>query len=362
MAMKAGGFDACFIAIGTHDGNHLDIPAADGKQMIDAISMLEHVEKGMMPNLGRVVAIVGGGNTAMDAARVARRLGVEEAIIIYRRDRAHMRAEPYEADSAFLEGVQARWLTNPTRFGKEGVTIEHIALNEDGSLQPTGELETLPVDSLVLALGQTADVEFVRKVSGVEIGRDDTIVVDERLMTGHPGIFAGGDVIGGIRTMTAATGHGKKAARAINAWLNGKTYEAPAKHPAVAFDMLNLPLFLDAGQTQMSELPAEARLGFAEVVAGISEREARYEADRCLSCGNCFECDNCFGACPEQAIIKLGKGHKYGVDLDLCTGCAVCFDQCPCHAIEMITEPEPVVARVGSLGEALAPHRFKLRP
>ena len=98
------------------------------------------------------------------------------------------------------------------------------------------------------------------------------------------------------------------------------------------------------------------------MVAGISAREARYEADRCLSCGNCFECDNCFAACPEQAIVKLGKGRKYTVDLDLCTGCAVCFDQCPCHAIEMIPEPESAGGRIGSLGEAMAPHRFKLRP
>jgi Pyruvate/2-oxoacid:ferredoxin oxidoreductase delta subunit len=119
--------------------------------------------------------------------------------------------------------------------------------------------------------------------------------------------------------------------------------------------MLNLPLFLDAGRSRMSELPVEARIGFAEVVGGISERQARYEADRCLSCGNCFECDNCFAACPEQAIIKLGKGRKYAVDLKLCTGCAVCFDQCPCHAIEMVAEP---VA-----GEdAPRPALFKLRP
>ena len=258
---QAGGFDACFVAIGTHDGNHLDIPAADGKQMIDAISLLEHVERGMAPELGRVVAVVGGGNTAMDAARVARRLGAEEAILVYRRDRAHMRAEPYEADEAFLEGVKAKWLTNPTRFGKEGVTIERIALGDDGSLQPTGELETLAVDTLVLALGQHADVAFLRKVAGIEIGRDDTIVVDERLMTGRPGIFAGGDVIGGIRTMTAATGHGKKAARAIDAWLRGETYEAPAKSPPVDFGMLNLPLFLDAGRTQASELPRRGAPG-----------------------------------------------------------------------------------------------------
>ncbi len=361
MAMKAGGFDACFVAIGTHDGNHLDIPAADGKQMIDAISMLENVEKGMAPNLGRVVAIVGGGNTAMDAARVARRLGVEEAIIVYRRDRAHMRAEPYEADSAFLEGVKAKWLTNPTRFGREGVTIEHIALDDDGSLHPTGEFETLPVDSLVLALGQSADLEFLRKVSGIDISRGDTVAVDERLMTGHPGIFAGGDAIGGPRTMTAATGHGKKAAHAIDAYLKGETYQAPAKNPPVNFHNLDLPLYLDAGRTHMSELPLEARTGFAEIVAGITQKQARYEADRCLSCGNCFECDNCLAACPEQAIVKLGEGQKYAVNLDLCTGCATCYDQCPCHAIEMIAEPEREGARVGSLGEPLVPHKFKLR-
>ena len=324
--------------------------------------MLEHVEKGMAPNLGRVVAVVGGGNTAMDAARVARRLGVEEAIIVYRRDRAHMRAEPYEADEAFLEGVKAKWLTNPTRFGKEGVTIERIALGDDGALHPTGELETLPVDSLVLALGQHADVEFLRKVSGIEIGRDDTIVVDERLMTGQPGIFAGGDVIGGLRTMTAATGHGKKAARAIDAWLSGETYQAPAEESARSISrMLDLPVFLDAGRTHMSELPVEARTGFAEVVAGITQKQARYEADRCLSCGNCFECDNCLAACPEQAIVKLGEGQKYIVNLDLCTGCATCFDQCPCHAIEMIAEPRTEGAKIGSLGEPLVPHKFRLR-
>ncbi len=361
-AIAEGGFDACFIAIGTHEGNHLDIPAADGRQMIDAISLLEQVERGMAPQLGRVVAVVGGGNTAMDAARVAKRLDVEEAILVYRRDRAHMRAEPQEADEAFLEGVTAKWLRNPTRFGKEGVTIERIALGEDGSLLPTGEFEILPVDTLVLALGQHADLRFLRKETDIGIGRDDTIVVDQRLMTGRPGIFAGGDVIGGLRTMTAATGHGKKAARAIDAWLRGEATEAAEKSPPIGFEALNLPLYLDAGRTTASELPLPARRGFAEVVAGISAREARYEADRCLSCGNCFECDNCFAACPEQAIVKLGKGRKYTVDLDLCTGCAVCFDQCPCHAIEMVPEWDSAGGRIGSLGEAMAPHRFKLRP
>lgn len=360
--METGGFDACFLAIGTHAGNHLDIPAADGRQMVDAISLLEQLERGETPQLGRVVGIVGGGNTAMDAARVARRLGVDEAVLIYRRDRTHMRAEPDEANAAFLEGVTAKWLSNPTRFDAEGVTVERIAIAADGSLQTTGETETLAVDTLVLALGQHAELDFLRDVEGVLIADDETISVDERLMTGRPGVFAGGDAIGGIRTMTAATGHGKKAARAIDAWLGGELYEPAAKSPPVDFAMLNLPLFLDAGRTATSELPLAARQGFAEVVAGIDARQARYESDRCLSCGNCFACDNCFAACPEQAIIKLGKGMKYRVDLDLCIGCATCFDQCPCHAIGMIADPEEAGGHVGSLGEQLSPHRFRLRP
>ncbi len=355
--MDAGGFDACFVAIGTHAGNHLDIPAVDGREMVDAVTMLEQVEAGNAPKLGRVVGVIGGGNTAMDAARVARRLGAQEAILIYRRDRAHMRAEPYEADEAFLEGVKAKWLHTPTRFGKEGVTVERIALGDDGKLNPTGEFETLPVDALVLALGQHAEVGFLRKVPGIEIGGGENVVVDKRLMTGHPGIFAGGDLIGGLMTMTAATGHGKKAARAIDAWLAGRVYAPPPKSSTVGFDKLNLPLFLDAGRSRPSELPVELRGGFAEVVAGIDERQARYEADRCLSCGNCFECDNCLAACPEQAITYLGKGNKYAVDLTLCTGCAVCFDQCPCHAIEMEQEPEAM--RLSDTHRV--PARFKVR-
>ena len=106
-------------------------------------------------------------------------------------------------------------------------------------------------------------------------------------------------------------------------------------------------------QTQ-SETAVGERKGFEEVVAGLSETEARFEAKRCLSCGNCFECDNCYASCPEQAIIKLGKGRYYRYDYDLCTGCAVCFEQCPCHAIEMIPEAEPS-------GAATMPAKFKVR-
>jgi Na+-translocating ferredoxin:NAD+ oxidoreductase RNF subunit RnfB len=153
--------------------------------------------------------------------------------------------------------------------------------------------------------------------------------------------------------MTAAVGHGKKAARNIDAWLRGGVYEKPAAHPPIPYEQLNLTVFLDADRREHAELPMHQRTGFDEIVAGLSEREARYEAMRCLSCGNCFECDNCYAACPEQAIVKLGKGRFYRVELDLCTGCAACFEQCPCHAIEMVTEAATVAERV--------PARFAVR-
>ncbi len=360
--MAAGGFDAAFVAIGTHVGNHLDIPATDGRQIIDAVSMLEAVEEGRAPRLGRVVAVVGGGNTAMDAARVAKRLGAEDAILIYRRDRAHLRADRYEADEAMLEGVKAKWLAVPTRFGKEGVTVEKIDLQPDGSLIPTGTFETLPVDSVVLALGQHADATLLRDIPGIEVTRDDVAKVDAQFMTGHPGIFAGGDLIGGIRTMTAAVGHGKKAARAIDAWLAGRTLAPVAKNPAVTFGMLNLPLFLDADRAAQAELPVHHRTDFSEVVAGLTEQEARKEAQRCLACGNCFECDNCYASCPEQAIEKLGPGKRYRVNIDLCSGCAVCYEQCPCHAIEMQPEPAGTAPPIGRFGEPVAPSKFRVRP
>jgi formate dehydrogenase beta subunit len=206
-----------------------------------------------------------------------------------------------------------------------------------------------------------ADVEFLKALPGIRIGRGDVIEVDNQMGIGHPGIFAGGDMIGGARTMPVAVGHGKKAARNIDAWLRGEVFDKPPKHAVVQFETLNLPVFLDAERRQQGEIPAEQRKGFEEVVAGLSESEARYEASRCLSCGNCFECDNCYASCPEQAIIKLGKGHFYRYDYDLCTGCAVCYEQCPCHAIEMLPEPAVAATTAASSREATMPAKFKVR-
>ena len=234
LAEKEGGrFDAVFLAIGAQVANHLDIPSMDGDKMIHALTLLEQVEMGHAPKLGRVVGIVGGGNTAVDAARVAKRLGAEEAVMIYRSDRKHMRANPSEATEAFAEGVKIRWMSTVKQFGHEEITVEEMQMLPDGSVTGTGKYEQLKTDSLVLAVGEHADVEFLKALPGIRIGRGDLVEVDNRMGIGHPGIFAGGDMIGGARTMTAAVGHGKKAARNIDAWLRGEVFDKPPKHEVV---------------------------------------------------------------------------------------------------------------------------------
>jgi formate dehydrogenase (NADP+) beta subunit len=342
---KQGDFSAVFIAIGAHVSRHVDIPARDATRVLDAVSFLRGVSTGERPLLGRRVIVYGGGNTAMDAARTAKRLGADEALIVYHRDRAHMPAHAFEADEALEEGVKIKWLTSIKEIAGPSLTVEMMELDANGRPQPTGKFETLQADAVVLALGQQTDSTFLRQVPGIVFKSEGTVVVGPDMMTGHPGIFAGGDMVPSERTVTVAVGHGKLAARHIDAWLRGTTYRAPAKAPVVDFPMLHLPVFSDADPSMQKMLAAGERTeGFTEVASGLSEVQARREAQRCLSCGNCFECDNCYAACPEDAIIKLGPGNRYRYDYAKCTGCAVCFEQCPCHAIEMIAEAPARVA------------------
>jgi len=275
----------------------------------------------------------------MDAARVARRLGAEEALIVYRRTRAQMPAHLEEAEDAEREGVRMNWLRTITAFDGPELTVEVMELDESGWPQPTGRLETLAADTVILALGQRTDTAFLRPVAGVEFSADGTVQVSTSMMTGSPGLFAGGDMVPSERTVTVGVGHGKKAARHIDAYLREAPANASAKHPLATFDALNLWYFGDNARRQQPERPTEERVAdFDEIVGGLTAEQALYESGRCLSCGNCFECDGCLGACPEDAVIKLGVGHRYRFDYDRCTGCATCFDQCPVHAIEMVRE------------------------
>ena len=341
--MREGNFDAVFIAIGAHISKRVDIPAREAGKILDAVGYLREVELGEAPKLGRRVAIYGGGNTAMDAARTAKRLGAEEAVIIYRRDREHMPAHDFEADEALAEGVKINWLRTIHNIDETTFKVEVMELDENGQPQPTGRYETLQADALILALGQNVDSALLQNVPDIEFRKDGTVIVDEGMMTGHPGIFAGGDMVPSERTVTIATGHGKHAARHIDAWLRGTEYTRPPRHPVVGYERLHVWYLTEADRRHQRELDAQIRAqGFAEVVTGLTEPEVLFEAKRCFSCGNCFECDGCYGACPENAVIKLGPGKRYRYDYELCTGCAVCYEQCPCHAIEMVAEPASV--------------------
>ncbi len=336
---EEGGFDAVFVAVGAHLSKRVDIPARDAGRILDAVTFLRSVASGEEPVLGRRVAVYGGGNTAMDAARVARRLGADEAMIVYRRTREQMPAHLEEAEDAEREGVRINWLRTITTFDGPELQVELMELDDSGYPQPTGRFETLAADTVILALGQESDTGFLREVPGVQVERDGTVQVSSSFETGCPGLFAGGDMVPCERTVTIGVGHGKKAARHIDAWLRTAAVASAPKHSEASFDKLHLWYFGDAARRSQPELPADERTtDFNEVLGGLTAVEAVYEAKRCLSCGNCFECDGCLGACPEDAVIKLGEGHRYKFDYDRCTGCAVCFEQCPVHAIDMVAE------------------------
>jgi NADPH-dependent glutamate synthase beta subunit-like oxidoreductase len=338
-AMVEGCFDAAFLAVGAHLGKRAYIPAGDSTRILDAVSVLRSMEGEERPMLGRRVAVYGGGNTAMDVARTAKRLGAEEAIVVYRRTRDRMPAHDFEVEEAEQEGVQMKWLSTIAHADVGRLVLEKMELDESGFPQPTGELEELEADALVLALGQETDLSLLDGVPGIEI-EDGVVKVGPTMMTGHPGIFAGGDMVPAERTVTVAIGHGKKAARSIDAWLRGGEYAPAPKHELADAAFLNSWYYADAPRTVQPKLElARRRSTFDEVTGGLDEETALYEARRCLSCGNCFSCDNCYGVCPDNAVLKLDDPDEpYAFDLDYCKGCGICAAECPCGAIEMVPE------------------------
>ncbi len=332
------GFDAAFLAVGAHIGKRAYIPAGASARILDAVSVLRSMEGQEKPKLGRRVIVYGGGNTALDVARTAKRLGAEEAIIVYRRTREKMPAHDFELEEALQEGVLVKWLSTIKQAGESSITVEKMQLDEKGFPQPTGAFETLAADSVVLALGQDVDLSLLNGVPGLEV-ENGVVKVGSNMMTGHSGLFAGGDMVPSERTVTVAVGHGKKAARHIDAWLGNKTYKKGAKHELAGFEKLNPWYYSDAPKTVRPLLDLIRRQStFEEVQGGLDEKNALFEARRCLSCGNCFECDNCYGVCPDNAVIKLGPGKRFQFNYDYCKGCGLCAAECPCGAIQMVPE------------------------
>ncbi len=335
---RDGMFDAVFLAVGAQLGKRVDIPAGDSSRVIDAVSFLHHVAEDDPPLLGRRVVVYGGGDTAFDAARTARRLGATDAVIVYRRNRERMGATGEEFEQALGEGVTVRWLSTVNKFDGDRIVLEKMKLNEEGFPEPTGEFEELDADSLVLALGQDTDLSLLEHADDVTV-RDGAVEVLDSMMASPSGIFAGGDAVPAQRTATVAIGHGKRAAHGIDNFVMGRSAEAKVRHELASFERLNTWYYADAPRTQRPELERVRRqTNFEEVIGGLTEDNALFEARRCMSCGNCFECDNCFGVCPDNAVIKLGENMRYEFNYDFCKGCGICVKECPCGAIDMVPE------------------------
>ncbi|WP_257535163.1 NAD(P)-binding protein [Mycobacterium ulcerans] len=327
---ETGNFDAVFVAVGAHLAKRVNIPFRDARSLIDAVSFLHQVAAGEKPELGSHVAVYGGGNTAMDAARVARRLGAQDTVIIYRRTEAQMPAHEEERQDAQREGVQINWLSTITAFDDHEIRVEQMELDDTGRPRPTGRFETLAADTVIMALGQETESAFMRTLPGVEFDRDGGVGLpdaDDRLSGCSPAAMVpcNAPSLPARRPPTTSTrGYGDST----NAHPSIRRRFRPAA-----------PVNFGDAAAPVTELSPRTGSADSTKMGGLSAEAATFEAGHCLSCGNCFECDGCLGACPEDAVIKLGRGHRYRFDYDRCTGCATCYDQCPVHAIEMITEP-----------------------
>lgn len=361
--------DAVFLSPGAGISANLDIPGEEHTNVLKGLDFLRHTNAKPSKVKGREVLVIGGGNTAMDVARSALRLGAQ-VIVAYRRTRAEMPAFGEEIDDAEEEGTVLQFLVRPVRVDRLAnerlaVTFQRMQL---GAADASGRAAAVPVegtdftmetDYLITATGESVDP--LSAPSGVV--KSDLIRVDRFLRTDKPGMFAGGDVIDQPRTIVTAIGAGKKAAVSIDLHLKGLlpeevfsrlgvglkgsiSFEAysvgrkgemeHAGEEVVSYDKLNTLYFEHSERVERKKRRAKvARKDFREVNLGLSEDEAKISAARCFACGTCNYCYNCYFFCPEGVIrLDVAKGTKY-VDYGHCKGCGTCAKSCPRSVVVM---------------------------
>jgi len=370
--LKLGGlkdYQGIFIATGAHRSRGLHIPGEKGKGVFSGLDLLRKINLGDKVKLGDKIAIIGGGNTAIDVARSVIRLG-KKATILYRRSKEEMPAFEDEIVEAIEEGVKIRYLVNPIRVQqKDSLKRLECMRMELGEKDESGRRRPVPIpnsnffideDSVMIAAGEEIEASFLPK--GME-EREGIILTQRDGSTGIKGIFAGGDLTSNQRTVSHAIGSGKKAALAIDCYLKGKDSEEairqiligegpsisifrhlyPDERPknphVVTFEELNTDYFEPSKRRRESKGPVKKRIkGFGEVTSGFTESTALEEAERCFSCGTCNECENCYVFCPDASIIKTEENFPHQVDYDFCKGCGICFSECPRGAISLKEE------------------------
>jgi 2-oxoacid:acceptor oxidoreductase delta subunit (pyruvate/2-ketoisovalerate family) len=365
LSRHGGDYQAIFVATGAHKSLQLAIPDEKGPGVIPGLTFLRNIRMGTTPKPGKRVAVIGGGNTALDAARSALRLG-SQPLVLYRRGEDEMPAFAAEFEEALDEGIDIRFLTQPVRImrqngrfvGLECVKMRLGDVDRSGRKRPIPIEDssfTLDVDGVLVAVGETPETDLVDDWEAVSI--DDASGSEETR------ILFGGDLVASQRTVAHAIGSGKKAAIAIDASLSGENpqealeasqigetggvsmrkhldpaYRALNRH-VVSFDELNTAYFERRRRTERLRVPASVRIrDFREVNRNFSRLQARYEAERCFSCGTCNECENCYVFCPDVSILRDMRKLKHAINYDQCKGCGICFTECPRRAISMVEE------------------------
>lgn len=338
-----GQFDAVLVCIGAQKSHMIEFAGHASIPIFDALTVLRDVEEDRPNRLFGRVVVYGGGNAAMDVARTAIRMGAHDVTVISREESDNMSAHRFEVKETLEEGAQIITSRSIKSIAGNKLTLERLKVSEEhhsGRLLvvETGEFETIEADIVVLAIGQNVDQSLFNDYSKINIS-NNVIEISPIMQTGQKGVFAAGDAVPSKRSVTTALGQGKKAARSINAWLNGQTYQPTPQNEIASFDKMEPWYYTDAPRTIQPHLDAVRRKnGFAEVVGDLDQENAKYEARRCMSCGNCFECDNCYGICPDNAVSKLGQGKGFEFKYDYCKGCGMCEAECPCGAIAMVVE------------------------
>ncbi len=341
------GYKAIFIATGAHKSMKLGLSGEEKDEVVDALSFLREVNLGNRVSVGDKVAVIGENNVAVNAARVAIRLGAKYVSIICRQSKIDMPNRDEEVKVAEEEGVHIVYLAAPSNILGEGrvAGLECIRMRlaeadkgRGARLTPVkGSEFVIDVDTVITAVGRTPDLTLINHE--LKTSPQGTLVVDAgTLATNKPGIFAGGDVTGGRATVAWAIGAGKRASVSIDRYIKGERLEVfREKTPIASFKDLNLAYFQSSPGAQISRLPVADRIkGFAEVEGGFTESVAIEETERCFSCGVCNGCDNCWLVCPDVAISR--KNGEYQVNYDYCKGCGLCEEECPRGAITMEEE------------------------
>ena len=324
--------DSLFVAIGFGISRKLGIPGEEGEGVIDAVEFLKLANGGAAPDIKGKVLVVGGGNAAIDAARVAVRLGAEPTVM-YRRSRAEMPAWAPEVEEAEREGVAIRFLAQPVEFFRENgrmIMIECVR-NRLGEQDSSGRRSPSPIegsnfpfeaDTVIVAVGERPDEALGNPGSLPE------------------GVFAGGDLTSPQRTVAHAIGSGRRAAISIDKFLGGEGKD-PADYlgrEVVTYEGLNPDYFVPRTRMRIPKLSLGERANnFKEVFRDIGAEATIEEADRCFHCGACVACDNCFIFCPDIAV-KKDKGGIYSIDYDYCKGCGICVHECPHDAMSIDEE------------------------